>query len=45
MLSIMSWNTARLLEDCLASILTKPPTFHFEIWVVDTILYRYVIGD
>lgn len=32
---IVSWNTARLLEDCLASILTNPPALEFEIWVVD----------
>ena len=32
---IVSWNTVRLLEDCLASILANPPTSTFEIWVVD----------
>jgi len=32
---IVSWNTARLLEDCLASILANPPASPFEIWVVD----------
>jgi GT2 family glycosyltransferase len=32
---IVSWNTARLLEDCLASIFANPPTSPFEIWVVD----------
>lgn len=32
---IVSWNTARLLENCLASILANPPTSPFEIWVVD----------
>jgi GT2 family glycosyltransferase len=32
---IVSWNTARLLENCLASILTNPPRSSFEIWVVD----------
>jgi len=32
---IVSWNTARFLENCLASILANPPTSPFEIWVVD----------
>lgn len=32
---IVSWNTASLLENCLASILGNPPTSPFEIWVVD----------
>lgn len=32
---IVSWNTARLLENCLASILANPPTSPFENWVVD----------
>jgi GT2 family glycosyltransferase len=32
---IVSWNTAGLLENCLASILANPPTSAFEIWVVD----------
>src|SRR5688572_9666781 len=32
---IVSWNTASLLENCLASILAGPPTSPFEIWVVD----------
>lgn len=32
---IVSWNTARLLENCLASILANPPTSPFESWVVD----------
>ncbi|SRR6266496_936802 len=32
---IVSWNTASLLENCLASILANPPTSPFEIWVVD----------
>ena len=32
---IVSWNTARFLENCLASILADPPTSPFEIWVVD----------
>src|SRR5215207_3960712 len=32
---IVSWNTARLLENCLASILANSPTSPFEIWVVD----------
>jgi GT2 family glycosyltransferase len=37
MISIItvSWNTAPLLEDCIASILANPPTSPFEIWVVD----------
>ena len=34
---IVSWNTARLLENCLASILTNSPASPFEIWVVDNI--------
>ena len=32
---IVSWNTARFLENCLASILANPPTSPFENWVVD----------
>ena len=32
---IVSWNTARLLENCLASILANAPTSPFDIWVVD----------
>ena len=32
---IVSWNTARLLENCLASILANPPASPFESWVVD----------
>ena len=32
---IVSWNTARFLENCLASILTDLPTSPVEIWVVD----------
>ena len=32
---IVSWNTSRLLEDCLASIMANPPTTPFETWVVD----------
>ena len=32
---IVSWNTSRLLENCLASIFANPPTSSFEIWVVD----------
>jgi N-acetylglucosaminyl-diphospho-decaprenol L-rhamnosyltransferase len=32
---IVSWNTASLLENCLASILAYPPTSPFEVWVVD----------
>jgi hypothetical protein len=32
---IVSWNTAWLLENCLASILANPPTSPLEIWVVD----------
>jgi len=32
---IVSWNTARLLENCLASILANPPASPFENWVVD----------
>src|ERR1041385_437718 len=32
---IVSWNTAQLLQNCLASILANPPTSPLEIWVVD----------
>ena len=32
---IVSWNTARFLENCLASIQANPPTSPFESWVVD----------
>ena len=32
---IVSWNTRKLLEDCLGSILANPPTWPCEIWVVD----------
>ena len=32
---IVNWNTAELLENCLASILADPPTSPFEVWVVD----------
>ncbi|HSL29854.1 MAG TPA: glycosyltransferase family 2 protein [Anaerolineales bacterium] len=32
---IVSWNTAELLENCIASILANPSTSPFEIWVVD----------
>lgn len=32
---IVSWNTARFLENCLASILANPPAAPFDIWVVD----------
>jgi N-acetylglucosaminyl-diphospho-decaprenol L-rhamnosyltransferase len=32
---IVSWNTSKLLENCLASILANPPTSPFENWVVD----------
>lgn len=32
---IVSWNTARLLENCLASIMANPTTSPVEIWVVD----------
>jgi N-acetylglucosaminyl-diphospho-decaprenol L-rhamnosyltransferase len=32
---IVSWNTSRLLENCLHSILANPPMLPFEIWVVD----------
>jgi hypothetical protein len=32
---IVSWNTSRFLENCLASILANPPTSPFDIWVVD----------
>lgn len=32
---IVSWNTAGLLADCLASILANPPASPFEVWVVD----------
>jgi len=31
----VSWNTASLLENCLASIMANPPSSPFEIWVVD----------
>jgi GT2 family glycosyltransferase len=32
---IVSWNTARFLENCLDSLLATPPTAPVEIWVVD----------
>ena len=32
---IINWNTRKLLEHCLESILVSPPTFPFEVWVVD----------
>jgi GT2 family glycosyltransferase len=32
---IVSWNTCKLLENCIGSILANPPTSPFEIWVVD----------
>ena len=32
---IVSWNTAGLLENCLASILANPPISPFQSWVVD----------
>jgi N-acetylglucosaminyl-diphospho-decaprenol L-rhamnosyltransferase len=32
---IVNWNTCKLLEDCLDSILVNAPTSPFEIWVVD----------
>ena len=32
---IVSWNTARLLENCLVSIRANPPNLAFETWVVD----------
>jgi GT2 family glycosyltransferase len=32
---IVTWNTADLIEDCLASIFASPPTSPFEVWVVD----------
>jgi GT2 family glycosyltransferase len=32
---IVSWNTAQLLEDCLASVMANHPTPSFELWVVD----------
>jgi len=32
---IVSWNTCKLLEKCLGSILANPPTSPFENWVVD----------
>lgn len=32
---IVSWNTAQLLENCLASIMANPPASAFELWVVD----------
>jgi N-acetylglucosaminyl-diphospho-decaprenol L-rhamnosyltransferase len=32
---IVSWNTCKLLENCLGSILANPPTSPFENWVVD----------
>jgi len=34
---IVSWNTALLLENCLASILANPPTSPVETWVVDNV--------
>ena len=32
---IVSWNTAQLLTDCLASIFANPPASPFDVWVVD----------
>jgi GT2 family glycosyltransferase len=32
---LISWNTRKLLSDCLISIYNHPPNSHFEIWVVD----------
>jgi GT2 family glycosyltransferase len=32
---IVSWNTRKLLENCLGSILANPPISPFENWVVD----------
>jgi N-acetylglucosaminyl-diphospho-decaprenol L-rhamnosyltransferase len=32
---IVSWNTRKLLENCLDSVLANPPTAPLEIWVVD----------
>ncbi len=32
---IVSWNTCKLLENCLNSILANMPSLPFEIWVVD----------
>jgi GT2 family glycosyltransferase len=32
---IVSWNTCRLLDECLASIYVHPPGGDYEIWVVD----------
>ena len=32
---IVSWNTRKLLEDCISSILANPPTLPLDIWVVD----------
>ena len=32
---IVSWNTRKLLENCLGSILANPPISPVEIWVVD----------
>jgi GT2 family glycosyltransferase len=32
---IVSWNTSRLLENCLASIMANPPALPVETWVVD----------
>jgi hypothetical protein len=32
---IVSWNTRKLLEECLASIQSNPPVGEYEVWVVD----------
>ena len=32
---IVSWNTQKLLEECLTSIYAYPPEGEYEIWVVD----------
>jgi GT2 family glycosyltransferase len=32
---LISWNTRKLLSDCLTSIYNHPPNSYFEIWVVD----------
>lgn len=32
---IVSWNTRKLLYDCLASVQKYPPVYDYEVWVVD----------
>lgn len=32
---IISWNTCRLLDECLVSIYKNPPSGEYEVWVVD----------